>query len=281
MDLGRYATKIQAATRRLQAKKKDRQASWTLAIAEASALDPLQVLKRGASEIRQRHSLVVLLSPTESTLTEGALTDPQLLIIFFNAVLTELCIAAFWSGTSDKTTCDVSATDLGNITLAEDLRNSTGRRLAARTGRSSVAGSDECAAGNIKLVTLLIMGCTESIFLVLTVLICRFVFNIGNKLISTPKKRRWRRSMGWIANLGIWASLSWITLAYGQCLGETTSQRVLTSFASGVAIGWLFMEPLFIALIVCLPCLCKNSFMEWLNDRLNDLGIDLSLVVSL
>ena len=37
------------------------------------------------------------------------------------------------------------------------------------------------------------------------------------------------------------------------------------------------MEPAFILLIVALPCLCNNKYVDTCNDRLGDIGCDISL----
>ena len=40
---------------------------------------------------------------------------------------------------------------------------------------------------------------------------------------------------------------------------------------------WFFVEPGFILLIVVLPCLCNNKYVDTCNDRLGDIGCDISL----
>ena len=39
------------------------------------------------------------------------------------------------------------------------------------------------------------------------------------------------------------------------------------------------MEPLWILLIAIAPCLCDTNFMNTLNDRANDIGLDLSMLI--
>ena len=36
------------------------------------------------------------------------------------------------------------------------------------------------------------------------------------------------------------------------------------------------MEPLWILLITVAPCLCNTRFMNWANDRANDVSLDLT-----
>ena len=37
------------------------------------------------------------------------------------------------------------------------------------------------------------------------------------------------------------------------------------------------MEPGFIIVLITLPCLCNNGFVDTLNDRLGDIGCDVSI----
>ena len=39
------------------------------------------------------------------------------------------------------------------------------------------------------------------------------------------------------------------------------------------------MEPLWILFIAIAPCLCDTNFMNTLNDRANDIGLDLSMLI--
>ena len=59
--------------------------------------------------------------------------------------------------------------------------------------------------------------------------------------------------------------------------GETDG--MLISSLVGFAISWGLMEPIWIVLITLLPCLCDTKLANWMNDRANDIGIDLSLVI--
>ena len=37
------------------------------------------------------------------------------------------------------------------------------------------------------------------------------------------------------------------------------------------------MEPGFILILITLPCICNNQFVDTLNDRLGDIGCDVSI----
>ena len=37
------------------------------------------------------------------------------------------------------------------------------------------------------------------------------------------------------------------------------------------------MEPGFIIVLITLPCLCNNQYVDTCNDRLNDIGCDVSM----
>ena len=47
----------------------------------------------------------------------------------------------------------------------------------------------------------------------------------------------------------------------------------------GFGVSWLVMEPAWILLITAAPCLCNTAFMNWMNDRAGDVGLDLSLLL--
>ncbi len=39
------------------------------------------------------------------------------------------------------------------------------------------------------------------------------------------------------------------------------------------------MEPGFILIIIFLPCLCNNHYVDTCNTRLNDIGCDISMFI--
>ena len=39
------------------------------------------------------------------------------------------------------------------------------------------------------------------------------------------------------------------------------------------------MEPIYIVLILTMPCICKLKWVEWLRNRSAELGIDLSIIL--
>ena len=68
-------------------------------------------------------------------------------------------------------------------------------------------------------------------------------------------------------------------IAYGRGMGREETDEVLIGTLVGFGVSWVVMEPLWIILITLLPCLCNSKFMHWTNARLNDLGLDLSLIL--
>lgn len=70
-----------------------------------------------------------------------------------------------------------------------------------------------------------------------------------------------------------------MVVAYGRCLGRADTDRVIMSSLLGFSISWFMMEPLWIILIVAVPCLCDTRFMNTLNKRANDIGLDLSMLI--
>eukprot|EP00965_Chrysotila_dentata_P140257 4636923-Pleurochrysis_carterae.AAC.2 len=89
---------------------------------------------------------------------------------------------------------------------------------------------------------------------------------------------RLRTALAWAGNLTIWACGCWVAIAYGRCMGRKSTELLLIGWATGCGISWCIMEPAWIFLIIFAPCLCNNKIMNTINDRLNDLGLDLSLL---
>ena len=44
-----------------------------------------------------------------------------------------------------------------------------------------------------------------------------------------------------------------------------------------LALTRFIMEPGFIIVLITLPCLCNNQYIDTCNDRLNDIGCDVSM----
>ena len=79
--------------------------------------------------------------------------------------------------------------------------------------------------------------------------------------------------------MAIYVAFTWLLVAYGRCEGAKWTESLLVSCAIGVGVSWFFMEPVWIVLVVCLPCVFRNKYMDWLNTRMNDLGLDLSMFI--
>ena len=62
-------------------------------------------------------------------------------------------------------------------------------------------------------------------------------------------------------------------------MGRDETDEVLVGTLLGFGVSWLGMEPAWILLITAAPCLCNTAFMNWMNDRAGDVGLDLSLLL--
>ena len=83
----------------------------------------------------------------------------------------------------------------------------------------------------------------------------------------------------WAFNFGFWACSCWVIVAYGRCLEREQTDQILLSSLLGFSVSWFVMEPLWILLIAVAPCLCNTRLMNWANDRANDIGLDLSMLM--
>ena len=145
--------------------------------------------------------------------------------------------------------------------------------------QTNATASDGCTAGGTKVLTMIITGMFAAACLIVTAIVCRIAFRVGNR----PTRRLWdgraRQGIAWAFNLGFWAGGCWVIIAYGRCMGREETDEVLIGALVGFGVSWMVMEPLWIILITLLPCLCNSKFMHWTNARLNDLGLDLSLIL--
>ena len=138
----------------------------------------------------------------------------------------------------------------------------------------------------------------QACFLIATALLCRIIFRVGNKpiveggriifrcgIVTKPASRcrlalyHWRFALSWLLNFMFFAGGLWYVSAVALCYGQTETDSMLMGWVSSLGVSWFVMEPGFILLIVTLPCLCQNKYMELLNNRLNDIGCDLSMLV--
>ena len=126
---------------------------------------------------------------------------------------------------------------------------------------------------------MVITGMFAAACLILTAIICRIAFRLGNKPMQRLWVQRLRLRGAWAFNFAVWAASCWVVVAYGRCLGRADTDKVIISSLLGFSISWFMMEPLWILLIAVAPCLCDTRFMNTLNDRANDIGLDLSMLI--
>ena len=184
--------------------------------------------------------------------------------IFWNCVAIETVVQFMWSQTSATTVCDDEFSE-ANAT--------TGLHANATTE------SDGCTAGSTKILTMIITGMFAAACLIVTAIVCRIAFRVGNR----PTRQLWagrsRQGIAWAFNLGFWACSCWVIVAYGRCLEREQTDQILLSGLLGFSVSWFVMEPLWILLIAVAPCLCNTGLMNWANDRANDVGLDLSMLM--
>ena len=191
--------------------------------------------------------------------------------IFWNCVVTEAVVQFLWSGTSTSSDAKCYDGDVANSTVP----NGTAANADGMDG--GVGGG--CTAGSVKIVTMVITGMFAAACLIITAVVCRIAFRLGNR----PTRRRWgrvaRHAAAWAFNLGFWAGGCWVVAAYGSCMGREETDQILIGSLVGFGVSWVLMEPLWIVLITLAPCLCNTGLMRWMNDRANDVGLDLSLLL--
>ena len=181
--------------------------------------------------------------------------------IFWNCVATETVVQFMWSQTSTTTVCD-EATEAN-----------------ATAGHVNATKNEGCTAGSTKILTIIITGMFAAVCIIATATVCRIAFRIGNR----PTRRHWagrvRGSIAWAFNLGFWAGSCWVVVAYGRCLEREQTDQILLSGLLGFSVSWFVMEPLWIVFIAAAPCLCNTGLTNWANDRANDVGLDLSMLL--
>ena len=159
-------------------------------------------------------------------------------------------------------------------------------------------------AGSAKILTMIVTGMFAAACLILTAVVCRVAFRLGNRPMRRAWVQRLRLRVAWVFNFAIWAASWWVVVAYGRCMGRAQTETILVSSLVGFSVSWFMMEPnptltltvtltltltltltrfmmepLWILLIAIAPCLCDTNFMNTLNDRANDIGLDLSMLI--
>jgi hypothetical protein len=183
--------------------------------------------------------------------------------IFWNCVAIETVIQFMWSQTSTTTLCDDEAFE-ANATAGQ---------------QTNATESDGCTAGSTKILTMIITGMFAAACLIATAIVCRIAFRVGNRPTQRLWKGRARQGIAWAFNFGFWACSCWVIVAYGRCLEREQTDQILLSSLLGFSVSWFVMEPLWILLIAVAPCLCNTRLMNWANDRANDIGLDLSMLM--
>ena len=124
----------------------------------------------------------------------------------------------------------------------------------------------------------------------------------------------WRLGVSWMGNFIFFAVGLWYMSAIALCYGRAQTDLMLEGWLTSTCISWsvmkpsnpitrtptltltltlnliptvtltltltlarFIMEPGFIIVLITLPCLCQNQYIDTLNDRLNDIGCDISM----
>ena len=117
---------------------------------------------------------------------------------------------------------------------------------------------------------------------VLVVLVCRFVFRLGNRARSRLESKRGQllHALCWSLNLGLYAAASWTAVAYGRCYTPDDTNEMISSWFVSLAITWLVTEPIVIILLVVLPLLGGTKSAGYFNrllESMQKVGIDPTL----
>jgi len=91
------------------------------------------------------------------------------------------------------------------------------------------------------------------------------------------RRYHWRLGVSWMGNFIFFAVGLWYMSAIALCYGRAQTDLMLEGWVTSTCISWFIMEPGFIILIIALPCLCQNKYIDTLNTRLNDIGCDISM----
>jgi hypothetical protein len=214
---------------------------------------------------REKHSLVSIAAPMPVKQDDPrALTDMQAVQIFFNCLIMELFATAMWGRTDTTTSCDCG--DGGDVDAFE-------------AHPEEAEAACPMGEGSEKLLTLIITGLNAAAIVLVTVLVCRIVFRLGN----SPSDKSWlywlRFAFAWFVNLFIYCAGCATLAAYGCEFGPDETRELLIGWLTGLGISWALMEPGFILMTILLPCICNNKATNAINDRLNDIGCDLSLIL--
>ena len=124
----------------------------------------------------------------------------------------------------------------------------------------------------------------------------------------------WRHAVGWMGNFIFFGVGLWYMSAIALCYGRAQTDLMLEGWVTSTCISWcviepsnphhsqpsspypsplplaptphptphptltrFIMEPGFIIVLIALPCICNNQYVDTCNDRLNDIGCDVSM----
>jgi amino acid permease len=65
---------------------------------------------------------------------------------------------------------------------------------------------------------MVITGMFAAACLILTAIVCRIAFRLGNKQMHSLRAQRLRLRGAWAFNFAVWAACCWVVVAYGRCL---------------------------------------------------------------
>jgi hypothetical protein len=267
-------------------------------------------------ETRDRHSLVSLTNPNEvDEEDERHLRDEQVSQIFFNCMVTELFVAATFNDTSTETppicvrnmshprwAVNETLDNMTNTTEDSIVGRMLGVKVAGEAAAVDMTGMYCYGGGNLMVLTMIVTGMSEAGLLIVTAIICRVMFRFGNKPIEegqrifkllwikeigTVKPKpwtrmqerfyHWRYAVGWMGNFIFFGVGLWYMSAIALCYGRAATDLMLEGWVTSTCISWFIMEPGFIIILIALPCICNNQYVDTCNDRLNDIGCDISM----
>ena len=98
-------------------------------------------------------------------------------------------------------------------------------------------------AGSAKILTMIVTGMFAAACLILTAVVCRVAFRLGNRPMRRAWVQRLRLRVAWVFNFAIWAASWWVVVAYGRCMGRAQTETILVSSLVGFSVSWFMMEP--------------------------------------
>jgi len=187
--------------------------------------------------------------------------------------------------------------------MTDESESIAGRMLGVKVAGPAVAvdmtGMVCSGGGSLIVLKMIVTGMTEAVMLIITALFCRVMFRYGNKPIEEGQNivfkfgtvrpqpwskwqsryYHWRLGVSWMGNFIFFAVGLWYMSAIALCYGRAATDTMLEGWLTSTCISWFIMEPGFILIIIFLPCLCNNHYVDTCNTRLNDIGCDISMFI--